>query len=264
MYCNRPSLLRRQVFDARRFAKVCEQVDKELKEQMEASKEQIDFQDECEKCGMGGKKCGCGCGEGEGEGEEKNDEGCTICLESGKPMEVQACGHSFCQDCAHQWKAVNKRNDCPICRQPMEMEKVSEWRRQYLSSVRMMTAQVFNAYECRDKKEFVKSIKTWEKGLVSLLKVMYSLHFHYHPEDLVKPITTVKEIYRDHRDICYIIPTLRFKNREIVHWDPWPMDYILTHHEKLKVSHFDEIEFMVQCAQAFRYNRVREIKAEFN
>ena len=182
---------------------------------MEASKEQIDFQDECEKCGMGGKKCGCGCGEGEGEGEEKNDEGCYL---SG---EWQTDGGSsvwtqFCQDCATSGRRSTSEMTARYADSQWKWRRSRNGGGNTLSSVRMMTAQVFNAYECRDKKEFAKSIKTWEKGLVSLLKVMYSLHFHYHPEDLVKPITTVKEIYRDHRDICYIIPTLRFKNREIV------------------------------------------------
>ena len=54
-------------------------------------------------------------------------------------------------------------------RQPMEMEKVSEWRRQYLSSVWMMDGTIFSVSMRTGQATIADMLETQKKGLVSLL-----------------------------------------------------------------------------------------------
>ncbi|XP_027603292.1 putative E3 ubiquitin-protein ligase RING1a [Pipra filicauda] len=51
--------------------------------------------------------------------EAAEDSWCPICLEYMKePAYVTYCMHKFCFQCIWQWAMA--RDDCPVCRQPME------------------------------------------------------------------------------------------------------------------------------------------------
>jgi DNA repair exonuclease SbcCD ATPase subunit len=55
--------------------------------------------------------------------EEMEDEfSCIICQELFIRATTLACSHSFCEYCLYSW--LNKRNSCPVCRCPVQVQPV--------------------------------------------------------------------------------------------------------------------------------------------
>ena len=52
---------------------------------------------------------------------------CSICKEPGMDVGLRECLHRFHRDCISKWIQSRKENsDCPICRQPIDEERVVE------------------------------------------------------------------------------------------------------------------------------------------
>ena len=197
-------------------------------------------------------------GEGEGETGEtgKNEKDlCPICLDpmcGDKLLVKSQCGHWFCAPCINAWKS-NDRNDCPVCRKPLEAEAVDQWKEEYLQSIKKVAASTSD--------NFKKYHKSWDRAMLGFIQAMFSLHYNKNPADLVRLDRgeNVKEIYRDNYRIGSKIPIIRQGgcSGDVARWDPMPMDYTVIGHKKLRLEHLDDVEFLVKCVDAFSFTTLR-------
>lgn len=198
---------------------------------------------------------------------ENSDNQCPICLQvheesSSSPsssgckssLVKKHCGHRFCEPCISAWMSRD-RNDCPVCRGALEPEPVEKWRKEYLESIRLLAGQA--------ERDIDEHFGDWQQGMIKMLKVMFTLHYHHHPEDVGKD--NVEEMYRHHSKISKMIPrTIRRSEGGMeAQWSPWPMDYRLTDHPKLKIEQMDDLDYIMECVEAFKYREIRKLKWGF-
>ncbi|XP_035700499.1 E3 ubiquitin-protein ligase ZNF598 isoform X4 [Folsomia candida] len=53
--------------------------------------------------------------------EEHSDKNCIVCYKEVKYYSVGACNHSVCYECSGRMRVLMEQNECPICRQTLEI-----------------------------------------------------------------------------------------------------------------------------------------------